>query len=253
MKKIIDKDLVKKLYDEGKSYEEIAVILGFSTYSIGRCYRKHFGILEDRSRNVRQDISLTQEQKEILFGGLLGDFCIVKHVKNYRGAVNHSIKQETYAKFLHSKLDALVGQFRYTKVKASNKIYDECQFTLRPNLQLESFYNNFYNDFSGKKDVPHDLSLLTPLAIAIWFMDDGFLLNNGHSQTLGFSTCSFSLEGLMRLQNHLKITYNIDTIIRKNFYLIVKQKDAQKLASLIQPYMIDEMYYKLGIYKKDQC
>lgn len=250
MRKIIDKDLVKKLYDEGKSYEEISKILGFSIASIGRCYRKNFGILEDRSRNVRQNIQLTQTQKEILFGGLLGDFCIVKHVKNYRGAVVHSIKQENYAKFLHSKLKSIVGQLRCIKVKANNKIYDECQFTLRPNLQLESFYNNFYNDFNGKKDVPYDLSLLTPLAIAIWFMDDGFLINNGHSQTLGFSTCSFSLEGLVRLQNYLKTKYDIDTIIRKNFYLIVRQKDAQKLASLIQPYIIEEMYYKLGIYKQ---
>lgn len=250
MKKIIDKDLVKKLYDEGKSYEEISAILGFSKDSIGRCYRKHFGILQDRSRNSRQNISLTQEQKEILFGGLLGDFCIVKHIKNYRGAVNHSIKQENYAKFLHDKLNSLVGQFRYIKVKANNKIYDECQFTIRPNLQLEDFYNQFYNEFNGKKDVPNNLSLLTPLAIAIWFMDDGFLINNGHSQTLGFSTCNFTLEGLLRLQQYLKNTYDIDTIIRKNFYLIVRQKDAQKLASLIQPYMIKEMYYKLGIYKQ---
>ena len=249
MRKIIDKDLVKKLYDEGKSYEEISKILGFSTSSIGRCYRKNFGILKDRSRNVRQSIQLTQDQKEILFGGLLGDFCIVKHVKNYRGAVNHSIKQESYAKFLHSKLKPLVGQFRYIKVKTNNKIYDECQFTIRPNLQLESFYNCFYKDFSGKKDVPYDLTLLTPLAIAVWFMDDGFLINNGYSQTLGFSTCSFSLDGLIRLQDYLKSKYNIDTIIRKNFYLIVRQKSAQKLASLIQPYMIEKMYYKLGIYK----
>lgn len=249
MRNIIDKDLVKKLYDEGKSYEEISKILGFSTSSIGRCYRKNFGILKDRSRNVRQNIQLTQAQKEILFGGLLGDFCLVKHVKNYRGSVAHSIKQENYAKFLHSKLNSIVGKFRYTKVKANNKIYDECQFTLRPNLQLESFYNSFYNDFNGKKDVPYDLSLLTPLAIAIWFMDDGFLINNGHSQTLGFSTCSFSLEGLIRLQNYLKTKYDIDTIIRRNFYLVVRQKDAQKLASLIRPYIIKEMYYKLGIYK----
>ena len=250
MRKIIDKDLVKKLYDEGKSYKEIAEILGFSIPSIGRCYRKNFGNLKDRSRNVRQNIPLTQEQKEILFGGLLGDFCIVKHIMNYRGAINHSIKQENYAKFLHLKLNSLVGRFRYIKVKVNNKIYDECQFTLRPNLQLESFYNSFYKDFNGKKDVPYDLSLLTPLAIAIWFMDDGFLINNGHSQTLGFSTCNFTLEGLLRLQNYLKITYNIDTIIRKNFYLIVKKKDSQKLVSLIQPYMIIEMYYKLGIYKQ---
>lgn len=250
MKRNIDKDIVKELYDSGKSYEEIAQLLGFTKQSIGRCYRKHFGLLEDRSRDVRQRINLTDKQKEILFGGLLGDFSIVRHIKNYRGCISHSVKQETYARFIHEKLNPLVGLFRYTKVKAGNKIYDECQFTIRPNLDLENFYNQFYGDFGGKKDVPYDLSLLTPLALSIWFMDDGFLIDNGHSQTLGFSTCSFTLEGLIRLQNYLKETYDIDTIIRKNFYLVVRRKDAQKLATLIKPHIIPTMLYKLGKYNQ---
>ena len=97
--------------------------------------------MEDRSRDVRQRINLTDKQKEILFGGLLGDFSIVRHIKNYRGCISHSVKQETYARFIHEKLNPLVGLFRYTKVKAGNKIYDECQFTIRPNLDLENFYN----------------------------------------------------------------------------------------------------------------
>lgn len=249
MKKLIDKDRVKTLYDEGKSYQEIADILGFSKSSIGRCYRKHFGILKDRSRDVRQSLLISKEQKEILFGGLLGDFCITKHTKTYRGNVIHSIKQLEYAKHLHTKLDGLVGKLRHIKVKANNKIYDECQFTIRPNTQLESLYKSFYSDFKGKKDIPYNLELLTPLAISIWFMDDGFLVDNGHSQTLGFSTCCFSLEGLLRLQKYLQQTYNIDTIIRKNFYLIIRKKDAKTLVNLIRPYIIPSMEYKLGSYK----
>lgn len=243
----IKKEIVEPLFKEGKSYEQIAKIVGVATSSIGRFCRKHYGILEDRGKSTRQSIQLTQKQQEILFGGLLGDVCLQKHIKNYRGNIIHSIKQLEYAQYLHQELNNISGFFRYIKVKANNKIYDECQFTIKPNLCLKQLYNSFYNDFNGKKDVPYNLTLLTPLAIAIWFMDDGFLLNNGHSKTLGFSTCSFSLEGLLRLQKYLEDTYNIKTIIRKNFYLIVKRESAATLKNLINPYIIGSMKYKVAL------
>ena len=78
-------------------------------------------------------------------------------------------------------------------------------------------------------------------------MDDGFLLDNGHSKTLGFSTCNFSLDGLLRIQKYLKETYNIETIIRKNFYLIVKKSSAMLLKNLISDYIIDSMKYKVSL------
>jgi hypothetical protein len=248
MKRIrINLETVIALRNEDKSYEEIASIIGVTRNSVGRFCRKHFGLLEDRGKSTRQSIQLTIKQIEILFGGLLGDACLCKHTKNYRGQIIHSTKQLEYAQYLHKELNNISGKFRYIRVKANNKIYDECQFTLRPNLLFEPLYNSFYEDFNGKKDVPYNLENLTPQAIAIWFMDDGFLLDNGHSKTLGFSTCSFSLEGLLRLQNYLKKTYNIETIIRKNFYLIVKRHSAITLKSIIEPYIINSMRYKIAL------
>jgi hypothetical protein len=243
----IQKEIVDSLLKEEKTYSEIAQIIGVTRSSIGRFCRKHYGCLEDRGKFTRQSIDITITQKQILFGGLLGDFCLTSYNKTFRGTVNHSIKQIEYAKYLHNSLNNITGIFREIKVKANNKIYDECSFTIKPNIQLESFYNSFYKNFRGRKDVPYDLSLLTPLAISIWFMDDGFLLDNGHSKTLGFSTCSFSLEGLLRLQKFLKETYNIETIIRKNFYLIVKRSSAFILRDLISPYIIDSMKYKIAL------
>lgn len=243
----IKKDVVLSLLSNGKNYEEIASIVGVAKNSIGRFCRKNFGLLDDRGKAKRQRIELTQKQKEILFGGLLGDMCIQKHLKNYRGSIIHSVKQLEYAQYLHKELNNIVGIFRFIKVKANNNFYDECQFSIKPNLNLEFFYKEFYENFNNKKDIPYNLELLTPLAIAIWFMDDGFLLNNGHSKTLGFSTCNFSLEGLLRIQKYLEENYNIKTIIRKNFYLIVKKESALTLKNLIDPYIINSMKYKVNL------
>ncbi len=246
MRKTINYEDVVVLLQQGKTYQEIADILNFTRNSIGRFCRKHFNLLQDRGKSTRQSLEITQQQKEILFGGLLGDTCLVPHNKTFRGSENHSTKQEDYCKYKYNLLQPLVGKFRYTIVKLHNKEYTQCAFTIRPNIQLENLYDIFYKNFNCKKDVPHNLSLLTPLAISIWFMDDGFLVDNGHSQTLGFSTCSFSLEGLQRLQLFLKNTYNIETIIRKNFYLVVRKSSAITLKRLIEPYIIDTMKYKLG-------
>lgn len=243
----IKKEIVNSLLKEGKNYDEIAQIIGVTKNSVGRFCRKHYGCLEDRGKSTRQSIDITDIQKQILFGGLLGDFCLSPHNKTFRGLVNHSIKQIEYAKYLHNSLNNITGKFREIKVKANNKIYDECSFTIKPNTQLESLYNDFYKDFRGKKDVPYNLSLLTPLAISIWFMDDGFLIDNGHSKTLGFSTCGFSLDGILRLQKYLKEQYSIETIVRKNFYLIVKKSSSFTLRDLISPYIIDSMKYKISL------
>ena len=143
----IKKDIVDSLLKDGKNYDEIAQIIGVNRNSVGRFCRKHYGCLEDRGKSTRQSIDITNTQKQILFGGLLGDFCLSPHNKTFRGAVNHSVKQIEYAKYLHNSLNNIVGVFREIKVKANNKIYNECNFTIKPNTQLENLYNDFYHLF----------------------------------------------------------------------------------------------------------
>lgn len=246
MRNVIDKQQLKELVDNGKSYKEISEILHYNETSLCRCYTKNFGKRLDRAASYRQKIDITKEQEEIIFGSLLGDMCIVKHVKTYRGSECHSVKQVPYIEYKYNLLRPLCGKLLDSTTTIKGKTYYKKQFVLRPNLNLAKFYNMFYINENLKKDVPYDLSLLTPRAIAFWFMDDGFHVTNKNN-ILGFSTCSFSLEGLMRLQSYLKITYNIDTIIRKNFYLIVRTNSYQILYNLIRPYIIPSMLYKLGL------
>ena len=244
MRRCIDKVQLKELVDLNYQYGEISKIMGFTETSLCRCYTKNYGQKSDRASSYRQAIVLTKEQEEIIFGSLLGDMALQKHTKTYRGSESHSIKQKEYALYKKNLLNPLCGNLRYFTVKAGGKEYQEVGFSIRPNIKLEFLYHAFYG--MGKKDVPEDLSLLTPRAIAFWFMDDGFKVS-GNGKMLGFSTCSFTLDGLLRLKKHLKETYNIESIIRKNFYLIIKAKDCQKLITLIKPYMIEEMYYKIDI------
>src|SRR2546423_3767514 len=77
-------------------------------------------------------------------------------------------------------------------------------------------------------------------------MGDGSLLGSG----IKISTDSFSIKDCVLLINTLLIKYNINSTIHLNnnkprIYILADSKD--KLISLIKPYMIPSMYYKLGI------
>ena len=133
---------------------------------------------------------------------------ISRHVKTYRGTECHSIKQVEYLNYKKSLLNNLCGKEILETTIVNGRKYYKKVFCIRPNTNLKKLYELFYYN-NGKKDVPNDLALLTPLAVSMWFMDDGFVAKTQSGQNLGFSTCSFSFDGLYRLQSFFqrKIQY----------------------------------------------
>lgn len=249
----IKEEDVKPLLDRGYSYQQIADALGYKKVSIGFFCRKHFGKLPDKGKFVRKNIPYTQEQKEIIFGTLLGDAGIYKrkHKKakceTYFGRINHGELQLEYANYIRSFFDSsLVSDIRHYFTKGNNNTLVKRNrwhnsFDFKDNYALKELYDMFYiND--GKKDVPMDLTLLTPRAMAFWFMDDGSC-SNKHSVSI--ATMSFSISGLLRLQEYLLQTYNIKTIIRKDYTMYIMTQSAPIFYDLIKPYMHESLMYKL--------
>lgn len=240
----LDKLLLENLYSENKSYKEIAEITGYNINSVNGYFWKQKGKMIDDRLYRRNKIIISEEQKQILFGTLLGDGNIQKqHVNSYLGRYNHSLNQEIYCKYLKQKLDSLTSMVRYSQVenKKNNKVYKTCYFCLKNNYNLKQFYELFYIKENGKKDVPFDLTLLTPLAMAYWFMDDG---TKSGGCSISIATCSFSIEGLLRLKMFLKQTYNIEITIQKDFKIYFKADSARIFYNLTKDYIIPEMMYK---------
>lgn len=247
----IDKELINRLLKENKSYKEIVEITGYNKNSVYVWCWKHCGKLEDKQKSRRQSIQLTEDQKEFLFGTLMGDGNLQLFNKNKTsviGRTNHSIKQIQYCIYKQKLFDNLTYPVKETTkyLKTTNKEYKQCYFCFKPNTALLPIYNLFYTN--GKKDVPKDLSLLTPKALALWFMDDGTASGNC---SINIATCSFSLEGLLRLKKFLKDTYSLDTTIQKDFKLYFSAKSARKFFEIIKPYLIPEMLYKFKYISAD--
>ncbi len=110
-------------------------------------------------------------------------------------------------------------------------------------------YNLFYNH-KKIKIVPNNIAeYLTPLALAIWIMDDGTWKNPG----VRIATNSFNLNELNLLQLALKNNFNLETSLHKNYnrpakaQIYIKKESINLLRSLVLPYFHPSMNYKLGL------
>jgi hypothetical protein len=235
-----------KLKEKGYNYKDIGKILNVKPITLNCFFLRHYGKLKIRP-NSNDNIKPTDIQNELLFGSLLGDgsFSVTKNGK-IRGKIEHCLKQKDYLVYKHKLLNNLVGGIIESNRfdKRTNKVYSSAYFHFKTNEGLKDLYNMFYNN--GIKIIPQDLSLLTPFAIAIWFMDDGARSTKGGST---FSTNCFSYEDIERIKEYLTTNYNLNLSIHKNkagqFLLYVKKKNKEHFINLINDFIIDSMKYKL--------
>jgi len=184
-------------------------------------------------------------QNEVLFGSLLGDASIYKYKKdkNPNGKIEHCSKQLKYLQFKKELLKDLSGDIKNVKRidKRFNKERESCHFLIKANSNLFKLYNDFYE--SGKKKIPDDLSLLTPLAIAIWFMDDGYK----EGKSIGIATQSFTKEDVLRLINYLLVNYDIEFLRRVEGRIYLRKNSFEKFKKIVLEHMCESMKYKLHV------
>jgi len=98
------------------------------------------------------------------------------------------------------------------------------------------------------KIIPHDLEkFLTPLALAIWFMNDGSKLKN----SVRIGTNSFTIKEINFLCKVLYEKYNIIASphsggVGKGHSIYIKVDSIPTFIKLINPFLINSMKYKLG-------
>ena len=194
---------------------------------------------------------LTREQKSIIVGNLLGDGHLETQTKGktYRLKIEHSISQKAYVDWQYQKLANLVGTPPRVNLKSlTGKVSQNYKFDTLSSSSLRFFGQSFYRD--GKKKVPLVIKkLLTPLALAVWFMDDGSIKSN-HHRALILNTQCFSQVDLRKLQDALFEKFGIETVLRKQQegkQIYSLSHALQKFIEIISPYLLSSMKYKLGM------
>lgn len=230
------------------SYSDIARFLKVKPITIQTYFLKHYGKLPYNTNTSKNRI-LGGIEQQVLFGTLLGDGNLridyKNKSKNTSGKIEHSQKQITLLelkKELFGNLCSEIKQIiRFDKRTKNN--YYSCYIRFKTNPELNKFYEMFYKD--SVKKVPDDLKLLTPLAIAIWYMDDGVKATKGGYY---FSTNSFTKEDTKRLAKELENRYNLNTSLhykgKEQYMIYIKKSSASDFEKLIENYIIPSMYYK---------
>lgn len=113
-----------------------------------------------------------------------------------------------------------------------------------PKIWEMSWYRKIFYD-GKKKKVPENIkSLLTPLGLAVWIMDDG----SRDKGCVRISTHNFNYPDHLKLQKILKAKFGIECNIQKakdRFWLWIRSKSTPKLVELTYSYFIPNMLYKL--------
>lgn len=138
-----------------------------------------------------------------------------------------------------------------TRIKQDNKRFYQYRVSSYTFTSLNWLHEMFYkhNGSSYIKIVPFDLAeFLTPLALAIWFMDDGSKTHN----TVRIATNCFQKSELEFLCKILKDKYNLHVTSQKagkdkGCILYIKTSSLNTFINIVKPHMLPSMYYKLGL------
>ena len=192
--------------------------------------------MQELRRRKNQKLVVSDRQEEILIGSLLGD----AHITS-RGQIQfeQSDKQKGYLFWKQKELFS-ISYKNISIVKRFDKRfqreYISYRFWTRQYFQIwrQRFYVN------SKKIVPRDIQL-TPITLAIWYMDDGCL--SDHKCII--STDNFSLEDIRFLQYLLEETFGIQSTLKNKSKIMIRKESFEIFFSLISPYIISSMHYKI--------
>ncbi|MCD6220352.1 hypothetical protein J7K43_08230 [Candidatus Calescamantes bacterium] len=194
-------------------------------------------------------ISLSREQKSILFGIILGDGYLQKTgKKNARLRLEHGGRQKEYLLWKVKKLGKLFqGKPKYLERvhPISKRKYSYWRHQSQSTPYLGKLRRIFYPD--GKKRIPEDLEkYLTPMTLAVWYMDDGYYYSRDRCSYLYLGNVS-EKEAEIVVQV-LARKFNIEGQVKrkkKGYAIYFSPKETQKLKNVIKDYILAQFNYKL--------
>jgi len=207
-----------------------------------------------RSRTLeayKTTLALTSRQREILVGLLLGDGHVEQSPSTPRARlkVEQRVSVREYVEWLYANFQDWVHRDIRTRtkfLKTTGRSYHYCEFTTYAHEELLPYRQLFYPH--GKKVIPAEIeSLLSPLGLAVWFMDDGSIKSHECRGRI-INTHSFSQEEVERLCLVLERKFQLQAWPRQQrdgVQIYISAKSADRFKQILMPHMLPVMYYKL--------
>ena len=198
---------------------------------------------------------LSDQQWQVVLGGLMGDAHLAPNLHDRHGVrfrMGHGAKQVDYLDWKAS-LFGNIGQSRTVNAKGAAFV------DLTPLSELGELRDVVYWG-DGKKHLTDDyLKTLSPLALAVWFMDDGSFSERskglqertaGGSGRVEFCVEAMSKASRVRLADHLRDVHGVDSRVSirgaaKMAVLTMTTVGSSRFLELVAPYVHPSMDYKL--------
>ena len=197
---------------------------------------------------------MPNDKKDVLIGILLGDAHIAKRSSTGNSRLVYAqtaITHKAYFEYVYSLFNTFcaknyIPQSRVIRDNRTNKIYSAISFTTMQLPCFNVFRKLFY--LSNVKTVPINIyELLTPKGLAFWIMDDG----SKHGTGLHISIYAFSNSDVHKFMFTLQDKFNLKCSIHYNRdnkpRIYIFKESMHHLITLVKPYFINEMLYKLGL------
>ena len=219
---------------------------------------------------------LTETEKALIMGTLLGDGTMIKRGNSYRLRIAHGIKQKNYVLWKRKQLENLCETTQDPVIKTDQKGYQTVEIYLTSGEYLKEIFHLFYkeqpndndNDKYRKTITPELIEKLpmNPLVLAVFFMDDGSVRSDSYAGKLATQSFCFFLLSKKKQgnkeENELLCSYlkkwNIDCNVvfhsreKNQYYLAIPAKSFGVLVKEIESIVreIPEMCYKLNYQRK---
>jgi hypothetical protein len=194
-------------------------------------------------KEINKEIILTEEQKDVIIGALLGDGGIYSGKRCKNSYFSYISSQKEHVDYIYSFLkNSMTERYKDGPVKSerfdsrTNKTYISYSIRTENNLCFEKIRKEWYKD---KKIIPSDL-ILNPLICKIWYLGDGGILKNKNSVASNY--IKLSTDGF-------EPKYVISVIKKLNKFdarIQFRNKEKTQFAILIPRYKIKDFLAYIG-------
>lgn len=205
----------------------------------------------------KKRLVLTDAQRDILIGSVLGDGNLRVLKRHACLTISQGERQADYVLWKYK----IFRNWVPTEPRREIRIYYKDKTKSIINYRwstvshpiISKYYNLFYKH--NRKVIPEKInSLLTsPLALAVWYMDDGS--RKPHGKGAFFHTECFSLEGQEKLISCLKNNFSLEARLasgglwqgKRLYRLYIPAGSFLTFRELVAAYMLPSFQYKISM------
>lgn len=193
--------------------------------------------------------TLNTRQKAILIGKILGDGTLEKNGNYSRLRVCQGSKQKEYVYWLFKELKNFsTKKPRFAVINNGRGISYQYKFDTYSLPVFDKYRKLFYEN--GKKMIPKNICklLISPITLAVWYMDDGYKRTDNSG--LYLCTSSFTDQENLILKNCLFDNFGLETNLHYAggyVRLHIPSRCISLFSKYVSPHLVKSMFYKIPL------